>query len=436
MDRRRIYKVFGLWRNGSIFAAVLCLTLALTQPALAKTFHCEAGDVACLIAAINTANANGHKNTIELEAGVYTLTTADNETPGSNGQNGPNGLPSITSTLTIKGTGADATGIARPLSSSPPFFRLMHVSASGNLTLQGVKLSGGFCVCDGAGLYNDGGAVNVTDSIFAQNGALGTGGLASIAGTVNIEGSRFTRNGGNLGGPGGLSLYGGTASITKSTFDHNGAGTAGAMDLCGGCFGANAGTLTMTDSAITDNDCVLCTSGGIAIRSGFTVTITNSTFARNGGGLDDALAIFNGGTLHLASVTFANNIDTSGPSLLHGTPTLLTETGATTTIENSILALTSSLTTQDCSGVVTSLGHNLIANPAGCNINLQLSDLVGDPGLDTFQDNGQSGNGHFPLLPSSRAIDTGAVLCPKWDQIGQRRIKECDTGAIAFRDFL
>jgi hypothetical protein len=432
MDRRKLYNVFGLW-NGSIFAAVLCLTLALTQPALAKTFHCEAEDVACLIAAINTANANGHKNTIELEAGVYTLTAADNVTPGPNGQNGPNGLPSITSTLTIKGAGADATGIARPLSSSPPWFRLMHVAASGNLTLQGVKLSGGFCVCDGAGLYNNGGAVTVTDSLFTQNGALGTGGLASIAGTVNIEGSRFSGNGGNLGGPGGLSLYGGTASITKSTFDHNGAGTAGAMDLCGGCFGANAGTLTMTDSAITDNGCFLCTAGGIAIRNGFTVTITNSTFARNGGQLDDALAILNAGTLHLANVTLANNIDTSGPSLLRGTPTLWTETGATTTIENSILALTSSLDTHDCSGVITSLGHNFISNPAGCNINLQLSDLVGDPGLDTFQDNGQPGNGHFPLLPSSRAIDTGAALCPQRDQIGQRRIKECDTGAIAFR---
>ena len=433
MDRRKLYKMFGLCRNGSIFAVVLCLTLALTQPALAKTFHCEAGDVACLIAAINTANANGHKNTIELEAGVYTLTAADNVTPGPNGQDGPNGLPSITSTLTIKGTGADATGIARPLSSSPPWFRLMHVAASGDLTLQGVTLSGGFCVCDGAGLYNAGGAVTVTDSVFTQNGALGTGGLASTAGTVNIEGSRFSLNGGNQGGPGGLSLYGGTASITKSTFDHNGAGTAGAIDLCGGCFGpANAGMLTITDSAITDNSCFLCTAGGIAIR-GFTVTITNSTFARNGGQLDDALAILNAGTLHLANVTLANNVDTSGPSLVRGTPTLMTETGSTTTIENSILALTSSLDTHDCSGVITSLGHNFIGNPAGCNINMQLSDLVGDPGLDTFQDNGQPGNGHFPLLPSSRAIDTGAALCPQRDQIGQRRIKECDTGAIAFR---
>src|SRR5262249_32107476 len=97
----------------------------------------------------------------------------------------------------------------------------MHVAASGNLTLRGVKLSGGGCGCDGAGLYNDGGAVTVTDSLFAQNVGLGTCGLASAAGTVNIEGSRFSYNLGGLGGPGALLLYSGTASITQSTFDHN-----------------------------------------------------------------------------------------------------------------------------------------------------------------------------------------------------------------------
>jgi hypothetical protein len=433
MHRTLNYNVFGLCRNGSIFAVVLCLILALTQPAQAKTFHCAAGDVACLIAAINTANANGHENTIVLEAGAYTLTAVDNETPaGPNGSNEPNGLPSITSTLTIKGAGADTTSITR--TSIAPFFRLMHIAASGNLTLQGVKLSGGACGCDGAGLYNDGGAVTVTDSLFANNESAGTGGLASTAGTVNIEGSRFSYNSGGLGGPGALLLYSGTASITTSTFDHNGSEAVGAIELCGGCFGpANAGTLTMTDSAITDNGCLLCTAGGIAIL-GFTVTITNSTFARNGGEFDDALAIWNGGTLHLASVTLANNVDTSRDQSVRSAPTLVTATGATTTIENSILALTSSRSTQDCSGVITSLGYNFVGNPAGCNITLQLSDLVGDPGLDTFQDNGQPGNGHFPLVPSSRAIDTGAVSCPQRDQIGQRRIHGCDTGAIAFND--
>ena len=87
----------------------------------------------------------------------------------------------------------------------------------------------------------------------------------------------------------------------------------------------------------------------------------------------------------------------------------------------------------DCSGVVTSLGHNLIGDPTGCTITLQSSDLTGAPGLATFTDNGRPGNGHFPLLPTSQAIDAGDdAVCPRTDQLGRRRIGPCDIGAIAF----
>ena len=76
-------------------------------------------------------------------------------------------------------------------------------------------------------------------------------------------------------------------------------------------------------------------------------------------------------------------------------------------------------------GVVTSLGHNLIGDPTGCTITLQPSDLTGDPGLDAFTDNGRPGNGHFPLLPTSQAIDAGSdAVCPRTDQLGQREYPE------------
>ena len=94
----------------------------------------------------------------------------------------------------------------------------------------------------------------------------------------------------------------------------------------------------------------------------------------------------------------------------------------------------------DCSGPVTSQGNNLIGDPTGCTITLLPSDLTGDPGLDAFTDNGSPGNGHFPLLPTSQAIDTGNdAECPRRDQLGQRRINIrrvgtsiCDIGAIEF----
>ena len=81
------------------------------------------------------------------------------------------------------------------------------------------------------------------------------------------------------------------------------------------------------------------------------------------------------------------------------------------------------------------MDNNLIGDPTGCTITLQLSDLTGDPGLDAFTDNSKPGNGHFPLLPTSQAIDTGNnAVCPRTDQIGQRRIGPCDIGAIRFLD--
>jgi hypothetical protein len=118
----------------------------------------------------------------------------------------------------------------------------------------------------------------------------------------------------------------------------------------------------------------------------------------------------------------------------------LQTSGGTVTLQNTLLASnvgappdSGFLFSPDCRGVVTSLGHNLIGDPTGCTITLQPSDLTGDPGLGDFTDNGRPGNGHFPLLPTSQAIDAGSdAVCPRTDQLGRRRIGPCDIGAIAF----
>src|SRR5713101_4965706 len=107
---------------------------------------------------------------------TYTLTAVDNDTDG------PNGLPSITSTLTIKGDGADTTILER--ASSAPGFRLVHVTASGSLQLHGLTVRGGGCdrpSCEvppganGAGLYNNGGTVRLVQTTVTRNGAQNSG---------------------------------------------------------------------------------------------------------------------------------------------------------------------------------------------------------------------------------------------------------------------
>ena len=71
------------WWGGPVLrslalGAALGLALALPLSVQAETFRCRAGDVPCLINAINAANANGEANTIRLAAGSYTLTVPDN----------------------------------------------------------------------------------------------------------------------------------------------------------------------------------------------------------------------------------------------------------------------------------------------------------------------------------------------------------------------
>src|SRR5262245_46805656 len=100
------------WSMRLLVAALVVSALASARLAQAADFACAAGDVACLINAINQANANGEANTITLEAGTYPLTAVDNLTDG------PNGLPSVTSTLTITGADAETTSIERSASAA------------------------------------------------------------------------------------------------------------------------------------------------------------------------------------------------------------------------------------------------------------------------------------------------------------------------------
>ena len=113
----------------------LWLIVASARPSDARTFRCEAGETDCLIAAMVQANGNGRAtNTIRLAPGTYEVQGIDNQ------EDGPNGLPSVTSKLAIEVDGEGAATITRVADVE---FRLLHVSPEGNLTLRGVVVSQG-----------------------------------------------------------------------------------------------------------------------------------------------------------------------------------------------------------------------------------------------------------------------------------------------------
>jgi hypothetical protein len=165
MERERRQEV---WPVGVQVIAALVCSLALSYPGQGAEFSCASEDVACLIEAIHTANVNGEANTITLAAGSYTLPAINNPAEGANG------LPSITSPLTIQGAGAGTTILEQDTHAQA--FPLVHVGAAGALTLKGLTLRGENAAPAGSGLINIGGTVILTHSSLADTRASVGGG--------------------------------------------------------------------------------------------------------------------------------------------------------------------------------------------------------------------------------------------------------------------
>ena len=197
----------------------------------------------------------------------------------------------------------------------------------------------------------------------------------------------------------------------------------------------NSGELTMTNCTVNDN--WADTDGGGIFYEGV-ATFSNHTVSGNdafGGG-----GVWNDGELVLRSTTISFNMGSSGGG--GGVANI-----GTMEVQNSLIAnnfITIPGTGPDCfsTGTINSLGHNLIGDPSDCDIALLPTDLTGAPDLGEFADDGTPGNGHFPLLLTSLAIDAGNdEACSETDQIGNPRpvdgdgdgVLNCDIGAIEFQ---
>ena len=129
-----------------------------------------------------------------------------------------------------------------------------------------------------------------------QGGSAVAGGGLNNAGTLTVSNSIITNNGtGNSGGDGGGIFNSGTLVVTNSTISGNRARTGNGGGI------ANTGTLVVTNSTFASNT-ASGTGGGINNGSGATLTVKNSTFANNAGG-----GIKSGGSL-----TLRNTIVTGG----------------------------------------------------------------------------------------------------------------------------
>jgi len=190
-------------------------------------FNVGAGDVNGLITDINTANTDGQSNTINLTASVYDLTTVNNYWYG------PNGLPAISSNLTIHGNGAT---IQRDTASITPDFRLFYVSGglelpAGSLTMDDLTLKGG--LAKGGDSNQGGGGLGAGGAIFNQGTLALTG--VTLANNEAVGGSSGITTDGNGGGG-----MGGDSPVSDSAGNTGDGGGFGG-GLAGGPFGGLGG---------------------------------------------------------------------------------------------------------------------------------------------------------------------------------------------------
>ncbi len=177
----------------------------------------------------------------------------------------------------------------------------------------------------GGGIFNNGGTLNVLDSVVAENRALGMlaagGGIFTTDGNVTITASTINDNLATRAG-GGIEIVGGIVDITESDFNFNDAGLIELISglgepvvpgFGGGIHIAGNATVVVDSSSVTENEAGT-DGGGIWNSATGSLTVRNATSidqnvafgegADHGGG-----GIFNnGGTLNVLDSFVVENL--------------------------------------------------------------------------------------------------------------------------------
>jgi hypothetical protein len=249
-------------------------------------------------------------------------------------------------------------------------------------------------------ISSSGGALTITgpgDTLLTINGNQGdfsifsvaSGGNLFISG-VTVSGAHFTSAAVNLNNYGGGAFYNkGTLSVSNSTISNNfSSGNGG-----GGFYNDNGGTLSISNSTITKKS-TESISGGGAIFSFGTLTINNSNISKNSAPLAGAINSY--ASLSILNSSFDENIATN-----HDSGALRT-TGGTATISNSSFINNSALYADG--GAFKISGNATVSN---CTIsgNAQISGQVYNNGsltlTNTIIANSRGGSDFLGLDPTT-----------------------------------
>ncbi len=428
------------WKQ-SLAGVALLLTLG-QAPALAATINVNGG--CTLINAITAANSNAATNGCPAgdppDIGADTIVLPPNSlqilTTVNNVTHGPNGLPVITSDITINGQGST---ISRP--STAPAFRIFEVYSyyeEASLTLQQTTISGGKTT-GSSGLASFGGGIGLfqvpfaypvtlalSNSTITGNSAIVGGGVGSYiydgAARVTMTNSTVSNNLGTRGGGFGFSnaRSGHTStSITGSTFTGNHAAYGG------GIFFRRA-NVSISNSTLSGNSAP-ARGGAVFNDEGLLnlidSTVTGNTARINGGGITNQLGSRRAspGRTTLTRSIVSGNTATSGPEIYNSIPyspySYYNYPGVTTANNFNILGqngnpgvmnnFTPGPTDIVPSGPVSSVLNTTLANNGGPTLTHNLT--VGGPAVDAAGASCSATDQRGVTRPGGPACDVGAV---------------------------
>ena len=342
-------------------------------------------------------------------------------------------------------------------------------NTAGNLSLDFVSVRDNDAGGVGAGIYSTG-SLSLTNSNVLGNVTTGNGAggihIGSVTATLDVSGSGFQTNVGNLGGA--ITNYG-TTTIDESSLINNDAGSGAAIYNGGG---GGMPSVSVTDTTFFFNEATA--SGGAIWNSGAGIfTVDRSVFELNQA--DRAGAIGNEAILTVTNSTLTNNLadvqwgtlwnfsnasdTTFDRSTISGNKGFATGgiylDRGTLTLRDSILANSTTndsaqSPTPDCiqgtpvaTGTMVIEGNNLVEDPGSCPVAGGSGSLLEvDPQL---QPSGLYGGSTVSLPPAlnSPALDAGTSGdCPAIDQRSFSRPADgpdanstatCDIGAVESR---
>jgi hypothetical protein len=266
-------------------------------------------------------------------------------------------------------------------------------------TLINVSFSKNFALNDGGGMYNLSSSPTLTNVTFSGNGADFGGGMNDVFSSPTLTNVTFSGNGGVGGGMANLFS---SPTLTNVTFSGNRASANGG----GGGMYNNSSSPALTNVTFSGN--LASGNGGGMYNATSAPTLTNVTLSGNsamlGGGMYNDTS-----SPTLTDVTLSGNSAGTDGGGIFNLVQVNGGSGSLLTLEDTIVAGNSALTSPDIVGAFTDLGHNLLGT-ALRGVAQGSGDVFSNTPLLAPLGNYGGPTQTRALLPGSPAIGAGVAI--------------------------